>query len=238
MKVLKIPYAYIDANNNFVSPQKATKGQDYFCPKCKVEVILRKGEIRTPHFAHKPDTVCTVESITHVMAKNIICDRFNREFRMGKPLVGIKRVCPTCNKVAYAKFNHVGFSHRCHAMTEVDLPDAGIKPDVGIYQDLELQLAIEILNASKVTEERAKRYREARLPFIEVEAQDVIDESERHYQALIDNYHLRHTHTFKVCFQLNPIRQNLASATSDFKGLHPEIIGQIKCPQCTESTPL
>lgn len=238
MMDLKIPYAYINSNNNFVSAKEASKGQDYFCPKCNTEIILKKGKIRTPHFAHKPDTVCTVESIIHVMAKNIICDAFNRSFKIGKSIIGIKRVCPDCKHVVYARFktNDIRISHRCYAATEVDLHDAGIRPDVGIYQDLELQFAIEIHNTNRVTEERADRFLEAKLPFIEVEAQDVIDEHERLNQALIDSYHLRHTQKFDVCFQLNPIRHNLASTTSDFKGLHPEIIGQIKCPKCTQST--
>ena len=55
MTTLQIPYAL--TNNKLpVSPQVAEKGEVYSCPECDSEVFLKRGEIRTPHFAHKSDT--------------------------------------------------------------------------------------------------------------------------------------------------------------------------------------
>ena len=227
MNYLEIPYAYIGDTTNFVSPEKAPKGQVYRCPKCKTEVTLRRGKIRVPHFAHKSDTACSSESVVHKVAKQIICDGYNRSFKIRKPVMAIKRSCPDCGKVAYQKHRN-DLPHLCHAATEVTLVDAGLKLDVGLYIAGELVGAIEVHNKNRVDEKRGDKFLEAKLPFIEVEAQDVIDEQERHWQVLIDYYHLRHTHKFKVFFCLNPINQNVSL-------LLPEIQGQIECPKCNKT---
>jgi len=47
-------------NNIYVSALKATKGSTFKCVDCEKKVILRKGEIRIPHFAHYSQTnTCT-----------------------------------------------------------------------------------------------------------------------------------------------------------------------------------
>lgn len=46
----------VNSENNRISADRAEKGQEYICPICKGEVVLRKGDINIPHFAHK--TVC------------------------------------------------------------------------------------------------------------------------------------------------------------------------------------
>ena len=62
MTNLQIPYAY--TNNKLpVSPQVAEKGQNFSCPICDSEVILKRGNIRAPHFAHKPATACSGEGV-------------------------------------------------------------------------------------------------------------------------------------------------------------------------------
>lgn len=47
----------------------------FVCPECKTEVVLRKGTIKTHHFAHKPPVLCeygTGESEDHRRCKNEI----------------------------------------------------------------------------------------------------------------------------------------------------------------------
>ena len=52
-------------------PQSAEKGKSYFCPACQDTVILRKGKIKTAHFAHE---TCNQETIIHKTAKQLIVD--------------------------------------------------------------------------------------------------------------------------------------------------------------------
>lgn len=41
-----------------VHASKAIKGERYYCPICKTEVILRAGDINIEHFSHKSRTNC------------------------------------------------------------------------------------------------------------------------------------------------------------------------------------
>lgn len=47
-----------DKNNNFIYASDAIKGNEYFCPYCHENLILRKGKIVSPHYAHKVDSDC------------------------------------------------------------------------------------------------------------------------------------------------------------------------------------
>ena len=43
-----------------VSAEEATKGAVYTCPCCEEQVILNKGDIRSPYFSHKAYSTCSV----------------------------------------------------------------------------------------------------------------------------------------------------------------------------------
>lgn len=45
--------------NNYVYPRNATKDNEYKCPDCKQDLILKKGIQLAAHFAHKSDSKCT-----------------------------------------------------------------------------------------------------------------------------------------------------------------------------------
>ena len=47
----------IDIDKNmYVTPSNAIKGNSYKCIECDKKVILKKGKIRIPHFAHYAQT--------------------------------------------------------------------------------------------------------------------------------------------------------------------------------------
>ena len=58
-----IPYVYNKANVPCL-PQYATIGEEYSCPACESEVILRHGDLRIAHFAHKPGVGCLAEGVS------------------------------------------------------------------------------------------------------------------------------------------------------------------------------
>lgn len=68
MDELTIPYAS-HPSGEYVAPEMAAKGTEYRCPQCHDIVILKKGEVKRPHFAHKPTSECTGESVEHIVAK-------------------------------------------------------------------------------------------------------------------------------------------------------------------------
>lgn len=58
-----VPYAYTEAKVPCL-PQYATEGQKYSCPECENELILRQGDLRIAHFAHKPGAACLAEGVS------------------------------------------------------------------------------------------------------------------------------------------------------------------------------
>lgn len=67
-----VPYA--SSYGELVSAFDATKGFDYFCPACESPLVLRKGDKRKAHFAHKPNGNCSGEAALHKIAKKLIGD--------------------------------------------------------------------------------------------------------------------------------------------------------------------
>jgi competence CoiA-like predicted nuclease len=62
-----------------IKAKNGTRNNKYFCPICGEEVILKKGLIKIPHYAHKPDNTCKwdfwePESDRHREMKQIIMD--------------------------------------------------------------------------------------------------------------------------------------------------------------------
>ena len=48
----------MDENNNKIAAREAIKGEKYYCPICKEKVILKSGNFKVNHFAHKSGTLC------------------------------------------------------------------------------------------------------------------------------------------------------------------------------------
>lgn len=69
MKKLLIPYAD-NSLGELTHIENAIKGEKYTCHKCGLDVIVKKGKVRTPHFAHKGDSSnhCA-ETILHKVFK-------------------------------------------------------------------------------------------------------------------------------------------------------------------------
>lgn len=75
---LKVPFA-LNNEDRLCTPQQAIKGYDYICPSYQERVILRQGEIKTAHFAHKVSEVCNQETILHKAAKHLIVQTISLE---------------------------------------------------------------------------------------------------------------------------------------------------------------
>jgi uncharacterized protein YlaI len=47
-----------DKNKQRVAIDNADPNQTYFCPECDAALVQKRGEIRCPHFSHKPNQAC------------------------------------------------------------------------------------------------------------------------------------------------------------------------------------
>ncbi len=64
-----------------IEAEAATRGEDYRCPNCNGELILKQGRKVIHHFAHKPPTDCTWasgETRAHRDAKKLVAEGLRR----------------------------------------------------------------------------------------------------------------------------------------------------------------
>jgi competence protein CoiA len=63
--------------------RKLRKYKKFFCPICRQEVVMKIGNQRIPHFAHKKESNCSVnlerESHIHLLGKKQLFDWFNHQ---------------------------------------------------------------------------------------------------------------------------------------------------------------
>ncbi len=163
---LKIPYG-IDSEGQLESAKKAIKGKDYFCPVCFEKIILRKGKIKRPHFAHKANTKCSQESVIHKTAKLLI-QKVIRDWKAGvnNPPV-LLRQCGGCGQFKEQKLPEKVED----AVLEYRLKE-GVIVDVGLVVNETVQSAVEVKITHEVDDEKLKKMS---IPFIEVDGNAIIE---------------------------------------------------------------
>ena len=175
---LRVPFAF-DEEKKLYDPEAAEKGKRYFCPACQDTVILRKGEIKTAHFAHKASETCNQETILHKTAKQLIVDVIS-DWRSGKTNAPVlKRTCELCRQ---SKDQPLPDKVEC-AMLEYRMPD-GFVVDVALMVENEPAAAVEVRVSHAVDENKAKLLS---VPFIELEGQKVI-ENPTVFEPVLDRF--------------------------------------------------
>lgn len=178
MPKLRVPFV-IDDKDQLYTPATAEKGKNYFCPACRVAVILKQGEIRTAHFAHKVSETCNQETITHKTAKLLIRKAVN-EWRSGKsdPPI-LQRACQICGESMSQPLPEKVDS----AILEYKLANGAIV-DVALMVGDIAQAAIEIRVTHPVDEIKANRLT---VPFIELDGYELI-ENPAVWRPITDNF--------------------------------------------------
>jgi len=162
--MLKIQFALNDSHK-VCKPDTAPKGEKYYCPGCGEEVILRRGEVKVAHFAHKSGTNCTQESILHKTAKNLIIEAITND----RDKVRIQRHCGICGVEHYQPLP----ADIVSALPERRL-ESGFIADVGLLDSSKVRAAIEV-HVTHFVDERKES--EIGIPFVEVEGQDVTEDA-------------------------------------------------------------
>ncbi len=174
------PYA-LTQNKNIVNPRMANRDDKFFCPQCDSDVILRSGDIRQPHFAHKKDTECSAESVIHATAKKMIICAWKNPANMMHPRhdpfspsgVFIFRMCKKCGKGAYGNVLVGDIGAIDDVKDEVGV--GNYRVDVGFMSCGIPQYAIEVVHTHKVPSEKWGDFNKWKFPCLEVECQHVFD---------------------------------------------------------------
>lgn len=163
-----VPVAFA-VDGSLVRPQDASANQAYRCPGCGADVILRRGERRRPHFAHRGGEGCASESTLHRAAKRELL-RVVEEWKSGSgPCPCVSRPCPRydCDGGVVQDIP----ADITHAAAEVRL-DGSVVADVVLYRGAAPVAVIEVLVTSRVGEEKARRFA---IPWVELRADDILD---------------------------------------------------------------
>lgn len=97
----KVKYSYcLNENNELVHISSVTMenrhSHTFHCLECGQELIAKIGKIKVPHFAHRADISCNMESYLHKLAKRRICEKFM--FTDNFPII-FKRSVPCAESV-------------------------------------------------------------------------------------------------------------------------------------------
>ena len=166
MSGLKIPYG-IDSKGRLCSAERAKKGEEYFCPVCSGQIILKRGKVRRSHFAHKPDSGCSQETVVHKTAKLLI-QEVVRAWKAGKgnPPI-LLRECDICGGLKEQKLPEKVED----ALLEYRLSE-GVIVDVGLLVKGRVQAAVEVKVTHEIDEEKLRKMS---IPFIEVDGNEIIE---------------------------------------------------------------
>ncbi len=173
MKPFKIPYG-INTKAELVSAKDAIKKENYFCPKCNLKLILRKGESRRHHFAHKTENIldekCDYYTATHKIAILIIINRIKSFLNHQGELPKIKRKClnPACNEeIIYEISDDI-----IDVFEEYKIDRLSLDVCLKFKKDL---FGIEVFHTHKVDDIKVEKLN---IPWIEVNAEDVLKNSD------------------------------------------------------------
>jgi len=152
----------------------------YRCPGCRCELVLRRGEVRSPHFAHKAIGFCSPETALHQSVKAWIALMLRRRLR------GLRRGIPRL-RVPCRGRQHPGDPHAdrlCPGeawlpLVELDFDQVlveeatadGLRPDVLLLKQGTPVLGIEVLVTHAVDAAKAAKTSH---PWVEVQGTEVL----------------------------------------------------------------
>ena len=154
-------------NDEYCLPCNAEKGQDYICPGCGESVILRKGEINAPHFAHKPgERRCEFydhpgEGEVHKMVKHIIADSL-RKRKIKKAVRSCPIGCTYDVEIKYEEGDEVIVEYPVSAKCIVD---------VAIINNGIIKYIFEVCDTHETTRETPE-------PWFEIDAKKFLKDTE------------------------------------------------------------
>ena len=91
-----VPFGLAE-DGRLVARDQVEKGERYRCPECETDLIVKAGEVRRRYLAHRVDTACEPESVTHKTAKLLVAQVVN-DWKAGRGAVPVvERVCAGCS---------------------------------------------------------------------------------------------------------------------------------------------
>lgn len=182
-------------NGKYILPKNAEKNIKYTCPQCNKIAILKKGNIRIPHFAHKVDTNsgCNYynhpgESDIHKLAKHTLADALEK--RIVKEIVW---ECGKCKTVSDGPGFSVDIEYKDGDVVKVEYRGDGYIADVAVLNNGKVRYIFEVLNTHRTTTNCRPE------PWFEILADDIVNPEP---DMDLDSFVCRRTHYCIPCTAL------------------------------------
>jgi hypothetical protein len=157
-----------DKDGNLVKANEAEKGNDFFCPLCKTELILRKSGktgkgTKRPHFAHRVLTPnCTPETALHFSFKNLLSDKLQKHISTQTPL----QMTWSCE---YCYSGHTGNLLKKIKSVKVEHNMTDCQPDIALFdEDNKVFAVVEIVVTHKPEENVLQFYKDNNIILIQI----------------------------------------------------------------------
>lgn len=133
------PYAF-DSGGSLVNIHDAQKGEPYLCVCCKNAMVVRKGKIKQPHFAHKQSRLCAEpDTVLHKTTQALIVQMIN-DAKSGQRPYSLGYPCPVCKR----KLTRNIIPEVIEAKTEKSVIH-GTRSDIAIFREGKQPVIIEVV---------------------------------------------------------------------------------------------
>jgi len=154
------PYA-LDQAGSIVKAVDAPRSDIYYCIGCGERMVLRRGEIKRPYFAHYTENPnCKPETVIHKMAKDNIKEGIDTASSYDLKYPFTWR-CPICDQ------EHGGNLARSKREVRTEVSFDGVRPDILLSSMKGKPLvAIEVVVTHSPEQETIEAYKRLKLPVI------------------------------------------------------------------------
>lgn len=162
---LLVPYG-VSEQGEIVHARDASASAAYACPGCTTRLVLHRGAVRAPHFAHKANTACNGETLLHITAKLLI-EKTIKEHSKSNRRITLQCTCSQCHSSFAKQLPPTAFTG-----ASVERRVGSFICDVVATNEEVPVLAVEILKSHAVSDIKAAQLE---LPWIELRALDVLE---------------------------------------------------------------
>jgi hypothetical protein len=189
LEKLRIPFA-LDESGKFVTAQEVQRGACVRCAACKAALIVRKGKVRSHHFAHASAGTCPLEGdgFAHEAAIIAIVASCERALAGGKfqPIISYDcRSRAPGSSLACGQSVELSIASIPFSKVEREYAVRAKRVDVALLtEDGRVALAIEVCDSHEVNREKQDAL--AGIPLLELDAMKIIsshlDWTAKHHQ--------------------------------------------------------
>lgn len=160
----------LDENDVIQKAEDANKLGNYFCPSCKSKMVLRRGDVRIAHFAHKSSVSnCNPETVLHKLGKEKVKEVLENDItnRLSKKA---SYICDRCYSV-----------HEYDILAEVislelERPLDKFRPDVSLIDKINnTRVVIEIVVTHPPEQDLLNFYNENNILYLRIDLKDFSD---------------------------------------------------------------